>query len=70
MDDLDRMRELIAMGLDGIVSNDPRMFEVAEREPLPVAEASTEPEGGERRRGLFGLGRKKGAPPEEAEEAG
>ena len=71
VDDLARMRRLIAMGVDGICSNDPRLFEVAEREPLPVAKASTEPEGGEpRRRRLFGMGRKKEAPAAEAEETG
>jgi glycerophosphoryl diester phosphodiesterase len=36
VDDLDRMRDLIAMGVDGICSNDPRLFEVAERTALPV----------------------------------
>jgi glycerophosphoryl diester phosphodiesterase len=35
VDDADRIRELLAMGVDGICSNDPRLFEVAEREPLP-----------------------------------
>jgi glycerophosphoryl diester phosphodiesterase len=37
VDDADRMRELLAMGVDGICSNDPRLFEVAERE-LAAAE--------------------------------
>ena len=32
VDDADRMRELLAMGVDGICSNDPRLFEAAERE--------------------------------------
>ncbi|HEY7121651.1 MAG TPA: glycerophosphodiester phosphodiesterase [Solirubrobacterales bacterium] len=32
VDDADRMRELLAMGVDGICSNDPRLFEVAERQ--------------------------------------
>jgi glycerophosphoryl diester phosphodiesterase len=37
VDDAERIRELLAMGVDGICSNDPRLFEVAEREPLPSA---------------------------------
>ncbi|HEU4979839.1 MAG TPA: glycerophosphodiester phosphodiesterase [Solirubrobacterales bacterium] len=71
VDDVVRMRELIAMGVDGICSNDPRLFEVAEREPLP-AEDRAEPDAEEepRRRRLFGIGRKRGGSPEEAEEAG
>ena len=36
VDDADRIRELLTMGVDGICSNDPRLFEVAEREPLPT----------------------------------
>jgi glycerophosphoryl diester phosphodiesterase len=35
VDDAERMRELLAMGVDGICSNDPRLFETAERAPLP-----------------------------------
>jgi glycerophosphoryl diester phosphodiesterase len=35
VDDAERIRELLAMGVDGICSNDPRLFEAAEREPLP-----------------------------------
>ena len=31
VDDAERMRELLQMGVDGICSNDPRLFEVAER---------------------------------------
>jgi glycerophosphoryl diester phosphodiesterase len=31
VDDSDRIRELLDMGVDGICSNDPRLFEVAER---------------------------------------
>ena len=38
VDDADRMRELLSMGVDGICSNDPRLFEVAERQPQPAAE--------------------------------
>ena len=34
-----RMRELLAMGVDGICSNDPRLFEVAEGKPHPALEA-------------------------------
>lgn len=60
VDDVARMRELIAMGVDGVCSNDPRLFEVAEREPLP-AEDRAEPDAEEpRRRRLFGIGRKRG----------
>jgi glycerophosphoryl diester phosphodiesterase len=37
VDDAKRMRELIDMGVDGICSNDPRLFEIAEREARPAA---------------------------------
>jgi glycerophosphoryl diester phosphodiesterase len=40
VDDAGRMRELLAMGVDGIVSNDPRLFEVAEGKPHPALEKS------------------------------
>jgi glycerophosphoryl diester phosphodiesterase len=32
VDDAERIRELLAMGVDGICSNDPRLFELAERQ--------------------------------------
>jgi glycerophosphoryl diester phosphodiesterase len=32
VDDAERMRELLAMGVDGICSNDPRLFEAAEQQ--------------------------------------
>jgi glycerophosphoryl diester phosphodiesterase len=40
VDDADRIRELIDMGVNGICSNDPRLFEVAERDlqAAPTAE--------------------------------
>jgi glycerophosphoryl diester phosphodiesterase len=36
VDDADRIRELLGMGVDGICSNDPRLFEVAEGKPHPA----------------------------------
>jgi glycerophosphoryl diester phosphodiesterase len=36
VDDAGRMRELLAMGVDGICSNDPRLFDVAEGKPHPA----------------------------------
>jgi glycerophosphoryl diester phosphodiesterase len=69
VDDLARMRELIAIGVDGICSNDPRLFEVAEREPLPAAGESEDQSREPRIRRLFGIGRAKHSEPEpEAEE--
>jgi glycerophosphoryl diester phosphodiesterase len=69
VDDLGRIRELIAMGVDGICSNDPRLFEVAEREPLAApGDDQGEPKEPRIRR-LFGIGRAKHSEPEaEAEE--
>ena len=57
VDDAERMRELLAMGVDGICTNDPRLFEVAERQPLPPLEASEAIDTGKRWR--LGFGRKK-----------
>jgi glycerophosphoryl diester phosphodiesterase len=77
VDDARRMRELIDMGVDGICSNDPRLFEVAEREgvaaPAPKqAEKDQEKKDGEKpeKRRRFGIGRKKAPDPEAQEEAG
>jgi glycerophosphoryl diester phosphodiesterase len=42
VDDVPRMRELLAMGVHGICSNDPRLFAQAEREPLPAEEPEAE----------------------------
>jgi glycerophosphoryl diester phosphodiesterase len=64
VDEADRMRELLAMGVDGICSNDPRLFEVAEKEPLPAPEQPAEEEKPKRRR----FGRRKSS--DQVEEAG
>ena len=40
VDEAERMTELLAMRVDGICSNDPRLFEVAEWQPQPIAEES------------------------------
>jgi glycerophosphoryl diester phosphodiesterase len=40
VDDADRMRELLDMGVDGICSNDPRLFEVAERQVAAATDGS------------------------------
>src|SRR5215207_7597976 len=40
VDDADRMRQLLGIGVDGICTNDPRLFEVAERELEPTGEAA------------------------------
>jgi glycerophosphoryl diester phosphodiesterase len=37
VDDADRIRELLDLGVDGICSNDPRLFEVAERQAAAAA---------------------------------
>lgn len=37
VDDADSMRQLLELGVDGICTNDPRLFEVAEREFEPAA---------------------------------
>jgi len=37
VDDVERIRDLVAMGVDGICSNDPRLFELAERRLEPTA---------------------------------
>jgi glycerophosphoryl diester phosphodiesterase len=39
VDHAERMRELLEMGVDGICSNDPRLFEVAERELEPATKS-------------------------------
>ena len=38
VDDAERMRELLGMGVDGICSNDPRLFEAVESRPDPALE--------------------------------
>jgi len=40
VDDAERIRELLDMGVDGICSNDPRLFEVAERKVVSAAPES------------------------------
>jgi len=40
VDDAGRMRELLEMGVDGICSNDPRLFQVAEGKPHPALQKS------------------------------
>lgn len=67
VDDLARIRELIAMGVDGICSNDPRLLEVAEREPLPAADEPEDQSREPRMRRLFGIGRAKRSEPEAEE---
>jgi len=39
IDDADRMRQLLELGVDGICTNDPRLFEVAERELEPAGKS-------------------------------
>ena len=65
VDDAVRMRELLALGVNGICTNDPRLFEVAERQPAPPVDASEPVDTGKRWR--LGFGRKK---EESAEESG
>jgi glycerophosphoryl diester phosphodiesterase len=36
VDDADRIRDLLGMGVDGICTNDPRLFDVAERQLQPA----------------------------------
>jgi glycerophosphoryl diester phosphodiesterase len=43
VDDAARMKELIAMGVDGICSNDPRLFGVAEKQAQAAEKAEPEP---------------------------
>jgi glycerophosphoryl diester phosphodiesterase len=59
VDDANRMRELLAMGVGGICSNDPRLFEVAERQQAaaPQDEEGDSEEPKKRRR--FGIRRRK-----------
>jgi len=38
VDDVDRIRELVGMGVNGICSNDPRLFDAAERQPISAQE--------------------------------
>jgi glycerophosphoryl diester phosphodiesterase len=57
VDDARRISELLGMGVDGICTNDPRLFEVAERIPRPTEEAEQPSESGRRFR--LGFGRKK-----------
>jgi glycerophosphoryl diester phosphodiesterase len=64
VDDAARMRELIALGVNGICTNDPRLFEVAERQPAPPVEAGEPVDTGKRWR--LGFGRKKEESPEES----
>jgi glycerophosphoryl diester phosphodiesterase len=40
VDDAGRIRELLSMGVDGICSNDPRLFQVAEGKPHPALQKS------------------------------
>jgi glycerophosphoryl diester phosphodiesterase len=39
VDDADRIRQLLEVGVDGICTNDPRLFEVAERELEPAGKS-------------------------------
>jgi glycerophosphoryl diester phosphodiesterase len=70
VDQAETMRDLIEMGVDGIVSNDPRLFEVAERMPAPAPEPEPEPEkkpeADEPKKRRLGFGRRKDADGAEA----
>jgi glycerophosphoryl diester phosphodiesterase len=74
VDDVHRMRELLAMGVNGICSNDPRLFEVAEREPMPVVTPIEDEPKKFRRFGIRLRRRKQGEPsgqePEASEQSG
>jgi glycerophosphoryl diester phosphodiesterase len=76
VDDALRIRELIEWGVHGICSNDPRLFEVAEREPQPApAQLSRTEQRAAKRAAKQAAKEEKGAAKEaakrqEAEEAG
>jgi glycerophosphoryl diester phosphodiesterase len=59
VDDARRIAELLEMGVNGICTNDPRLFEAAERLPHTPAESEQPAVAESRRRFRFGLGRKK-----------
>jgi glycerophosphoryl diester phosphodiesterase len=59
VDDARRISELVALGVDGICTNDPRLFDVAERIPQPSPETDQPAVSESRRRFRFGFGRKK-----------
>jgi glycerophosphoryl diester phosphodiesterase len=67
VDDAVRMRELLAMGVHGICTNDPRLFAVAERAPEPSEDAQSE---GASKPSRYGrLGAKRAAKKAEKEKA-
>jgi glycerophosphoryl diester phosphodiesterase len=59
VDDARRIAQLLEMGVNGICTNDPRLFEAAERLPHAPAESEQPAVAGSKRRFRFGLGRKK-----------